>query len=176
MCHQYLKGSILWFRRKAICYNWRTDVSTKSRNNEKSTLHIDQRSLLCWIAPNEIAFLFRFSKSRPGLFSAYLTGITPPMTEADLAAQRLADAALQQQLRMSGFASDSGIASDLGMVLFILVLFYVIFIWHHWSIHIKGFWLVIIFNIEFRLCAALLQRNLERNNALPYFYIVIKVV
>lgn len=55
----------------------------------------------------------RFSKSRPGLFSAYLTGITPPMTEADLAAQRLADAALQQQLRMSGFASDSGIASDL---------------------------------------------------------------
>ena len=89
---------------------------------------IDQRSLLCWMAQNEIDFLFRFSKSRPGLFSAYLTGITPPMTEADLAAQRLADAALQQQLRMSGFASDSGIASDLGMVLFILVLFYVIFI------------------------------------------------
>ena len=112
---------------------------TKSENNEKSTLGTDQRSLLCWIAQNEIDFLFRFSKSRPGLFSAYLTGITPPMTEADLAAQRLADAALQQQLRMSGFASDSGIASDLGMVLFILVLFYVIFIWHHWSIRIKGF-------------------------------------
>ena len=27
MCHQYLKGFILWFQRKAICYNWRTDVS-----------------------------------------------------------------------------------------------------------------------------------------------------
>ena len=168
MCHQYLKGFILWFQRKAICYNWRTDVSTKSRNNEKSTLHIDQRSLLCWIAPNEIAFLFRFSKSRPGLFSAYLTGITPPMTEADLAAQRLADAALQQQLRMSGFASAPS-PSNLGMVPFTQVLFYVIFIWHHWSIHIKGFWLVIIFNIEFRLCAALLQRNLERNNAFAIF-------
>ena len=30
MCHQYLKGFILWFQRKAICYNWRTDVSSSS--------------------------------------------------------------------------------------------------------------------------------------------------
>ena len=28
MCHQYLKGFILWFQRKAICYYWRTDDSS----------------------------------------------------------------------------------------------------------------------------------------------------
>ena len=26
-CHRYLRGFILLFQRKAICYNWRTDVS-----------------------------------------------------------------------------------------------------------------------------------------------------
>ena len=35
MYHQYLKGFILLFQRKAICYNWRTGVSTVYQNVSK---------------------------------------------------------------------------------------------------------------------------------------------
>ena len=37
------------------------------------------------------------------LFSTYLPGIEPPMTEADLEVQREADRMLQKELRESGF-------------------------------------------------------------------------
>jgi len=47
----------------------------------------------------------KYSQANPALFSAYIAGagINPPMVEADLEAQRIADARLQEQLRRSGF-------------------------------------------------------------------------
>lgn len=44
-----------------------------------------------------------YSQINPPLFSAYLTGINPPMVEADLEAQRQADLRLQENLRQAGF-------------------------------------------------------------------------
>jgi len=43
-----------------------------------------------------------YSQLKPELFAAYMTGIAPPMVEADLEAQRVADKRLQDELRQAG--------------------------------------------------------------------------
>ena len=48
-----------------------------------------------------------YAQINPDLFSAYMTGVAPPMVEADLEAQRMADRRLQEELIESGFNSDN---------------------------------------------------------------------
>jgi len=43
-----------------------------------------------------------YIQMQPELFAAYMTGIAPPMVEADLEAQREADKRLQEELRAAG--------------------------------------------------------------------------
>lgn len=47
-----------------------------------------------------------YSQVAPDLFAAYMTGIAPPMVEADLEAQREADMRLQAELRAAGTFQD----------------------------------------------------------------------